>query len=169
MPNRASRIRRIVKIPTEYLEAIEIGNLLFSPLYQFENGLRLLISGYLTTCYGEDWWEISLQSTLPNVYAYAAEVQKRRNAMPWIGSSTRVSILPIHLVTLGHLEEIVKRYHSECIPELFPTMEFFLGHMEVIKRVRNLYTHMFPCTTKADSKVARREISTLAEHINSRL
>ncbi len=169
MPPKKASIRRIVKIPEEYLDAIEIGNLLFSPLYQFENGLRLLISGYLITCYGENWWEISLKNKLPKVYEYAEDVQKKRDAMPWIGASTRVNILPIHLITLGHLEEIVKRYPSDCIPELFPTMEFFLGHMEVIKRVRNLYTHMFPCTTKQDSKVAKREIQTLAEHINSKL
>ena len=49
------------------------------------------------------------------------------------------------------------------------TIEFFLGHMEVIKRVRNLYAHMFPCITKADCTLAKREIRTLGTHINDRL
>lgn len=89
--------------------------------------------------------------------------------MPWIGASARVQILPLHLVTLGHLEEIVKKYKPDCIPQLFPTLEFFLGHMEVIKRVRNLYTHMFPCITRDDCRTARREILTLATHINAML
>jgi len=89
--------------------------------------------------------------------------------MPWIGASSRVSVLPIHLITLGQLEEIVKSYRSDCIPQLFPTIEFFLGHMEAIKRVRNLYSHMFPCITKDDCKLAKREIVTLAAHINSKL
>jgi hypothetical protein len=89
--------------------------------------------------------------------------------MPWIGASARVTVLPVHLVTLGHLEEVVKRYRSDCIPELFPTIEFFLGHMEVIKRVRNLYSHMFPCITRQDCTLAKREILTLGTHINSRL
>lgn len=71
--------------------------------------------------------------------------------------------------TLGHLEEIVKAYQSDCIPELFPTIHFFLGHMECIKRVRNLYAHMFPCLTKDDGKLVRREIRTLAEQINAKL
>lgn len=146
-----------------------MGNALFPALYQFENGLRLVIHQFLVVCYGADWWETSLQTRLPAVYEYAAKQRTRMSFMPWIGASARVAVLPVHLVTLGHLEEIVKRYRSDCVPELFPTMEFFLGHMEVIKRVRNLYTHMFPCITKRDCDVARSEIRTLAIHINARL
>lgn len=166
---RQSSIHRIVRIPTEYLEVIELGNVLFPSLFQLENGLRLATYGHLTTCYGDDWWEISLKPRLPRVYDYAEEQRMKRDAMPWIGASSRVKVLPIHLVTLGHLEEIIKKYQSDCIPQLFPTMEFFLGHMEPIKRVRNLYSHMFPCITKDDCKLARREILTLASHINSKL
>jgi hypothetical protein len=166
---RKSNIRRIVKIPKEYLEAVELGNILFPSLFQLENGLRLALNNHLTVCYGPDWWAISLQSRLPNIFGYAQSQQTRQNFMPWIGASSRVSVLPIHLVTLGQLEEIVKSYRSDCIPQLFPTLEFFLGHMEAIKRVRNLFSHMFPCITKDDCKLAKREIATLAAHINSKL
>lgn len=166
---RRSKIRRIIKIPKEYLEAVEFGNILFPSLFQLENGLRLVINSHLTVCYGTNWWIISLRPRLPRVFEYAENQQTKRSAMPWIGASSRVAILPIHLVTLGHLEEIVKQYRSDCIPQLFPTLEFFLGHMEVIKRVRNLYSHMFPCITKEDCMLAKREITTLAAHINSKL
>jgi hypothetical protein len=142
---------------------------IFPALYQFENGLRLMLSGFLTTCYGSDWWNSSLKGKLRTVYDYGDNLQRRLDAMPWIGSSTRVPVLPVHLVTLGHLEEIVKAYRSDCIPELFPTLEFFLGHMEVVKRVRNLYTHMFPCITLEDCNIAKSEIRVLARHINSKL
>lgn len=166
---RKTNIQRIVKLPDAYMEAIEFGNILFPNLFQLENGLRIAINNHLTTCYGKDWWGISLKTRLPTIYDYAEEQSKKRDSMPWIGASTRIQILPIHLTTLGHLEEIVKKYRSECIPQLFPTIEFFLGHMEVIKRVRNLYSHMFPCITYNDCKLARREILTLATHINSKL
>ncbi len=170
MPARKrSRARRIVKIPSVYLEAVELGNVLFPMLFQFENGLRLALHSFLTTCYGQDWWDLSLKARLPEIHRYSSEQQTRRNAMPWIGASARVPIMPIHLVTLGHLEEIVKKYHSDCIPQLFPTLEFFLGHMEAIKRVRNLYSHMIPCITRADCTLVRREIATLASHINTKL
>lgn len=169
MPTKRKKIRRIIKIPYEYLEVIEIGNNLFPSLYQFENGLRLSINDFLTTCYGIDWWELSLKNKLPDIYKYAEDLTKKNSSMPWIGSSTRVKVLKIHLITLGHLEEIVKKYQSDCIPQLFPTLNFFLGHMEVIKRVRNLYSHMFPCVTKQDKIAVRREILTLATHINSKL
>jgi hypothetical protein len=168
MPRR-SRFRRIVKIPAAYLEVIDLSNVLFPSLYQLENGLRLAIYNYLSTCYGADWWNISLKVNLRTIWDYADEQQKRHGFMPWIGASARVQILPIHLVTLGHLEEIVKKYKSDCIPQLFPTLEFFLGHMEIVKRVRNLYTHMFPCITRGDCELAKREIRTLASHINTHL
>lgn len=166
---RKHSIHRIVKIPETYLEAIPFGNILFPSLFQFENGLRIIIHNHLVTCYGNDWWDISLKPRLSGVFEYAENQQKKRDAMPWLGDSSRVKILPIHLVTLGHLEEIVKKYQSDCIPHLFPTLEFFLGHMESIKRVRNLYSHMFPCITGDDCRLARREILTLAAHINSKL
>lgn len=163
------RYRRIIKIPTAYVEVIDLGNVLFPSLYQLENGLRLAIHKYLSTCYGSSWWDLSLKAQLPDIWNYADQQQRRLHSMPWIGASARVQILPLHLVTLGHLEEIVKKYKPDCIPQLFPTLEFFLGHMEVIKRVRNLYTHMFPCITRDDCRTARREILTLATHINAML
>jgi hypothetical protein len=166
---RRSSMRRIVKVPKEYLETVELGNVLFPSLYQFENGLRLVVHGFLTTCYGTNWWDVSLKTKLPYIHKYAEDQEAKHSSMPWIGASARVQILRVHLITLGHLEEIVKMYRSDCIPQLFPTIEFFLGHMEVIKRVRNLYTHMFPCLTRHDCRTAMREVLTLASHINSKL
>ena len=89
--------------------------------------------------------------------------------MPWIGDSAPVTLLPIHHVTLGQLEKIVTKYSSECIPYLFPNLPFFLGHMDCIKRVRNLYAHMFPCLTSSDARLAKSEINTLCLHINTKL
>ena len=168
MPRR-NKLRRIIKIPSQYMEVIDIANVMFPSLYQLENGLRLVIHNYLTICYGSEWWDLSLKTKLYTIWEYSDKQQKSRNSMPWIGASARVEILPIHLVTLGHLEEIVKKYQSDCIPELFPTLDFFTGHMGVIKKIRNLYTHMFPCISKDDCTVAKREIKTLAIHINTRL
>jgi hypothetical protein len=148
---------------------MDLGNIIFPALYQFENGLRLLINGYLETCYGVNWWDESLRAKRKEIFDYAADQRKRLDVMPWIGSSSAVKVLPVHLVTLGQLEEIVKAYRSECIPQLFPTVEFFAGHMELIKRVRNMYTHMFPCISRGDCDVARSEIRVLARHINSKL
>ncbi len=148
---------------------MDLGKLLFPPLYQFENGLRVLLNGFMTTCYGTDWWTTSLKAKLPSIFDYAESQKKKLDSMPWIGDSTAVIVLPIHLITLGHLEEIVKAYQSDCIPELFPNIHFFLGHMELIKRVRNMYSHMFPCITRDDCADTRSEIRILARHINSKL
>jgi len=150
------------------MQAIPLGENLFSPLYQFENGLRLAIDKHLSACY-TDWWNSRLQFALPEIHKYAQDHMRKIANMPWIGDSARTPILPIHHVTLGQLEEIVKKFSSDCIPQLFPTIEFFLGHMECIKRVRNLYSHMFPCLDIQDSRLAKREILTLSEHLSTRL
>lgn len=163
------RPKRIVKLPAGYFDGLDVGNVLFPALYQFENGLRILLDSYLTTCYGMNWWDVSLKLKRQDIYDYAENQKEKLDAMPWIGASSAVTVLPIHLLTLGQLEEVVKAYKSECIPQLFPTIEFFLGHMEVIKRVRNMYSHMFPCITLHDRQVAKNEISVLALHINSKL
>lgn len=144
MPRQPERVKRLVRIPRPYFEVLDLANLLFPALYQFENGLRLAIHHFLVSCYGTDWWNTSLQSRLPEVFKYEAGQRAKLAAMSWLGASTRVVVLPVHLVTLGHLEEIIKKFESDCIPELFPTLEFFLGHMEVIKRVRNLYSQHVP-------------------------
>jgi hypothetical protein len=166
---RAKRTRRIVRLPSEYFEAIDQGNLLFPALYQFENGLRLALDSFLQTCYGRDWWDVSLKARLNKTFLYAEDQKKKLDAMPWIGDSTSVKVLPVHLITLGQLEEIVKHYKSDCIPQLFPTIEFFVGHMELIKRVRNMYSHMFPCITRQDCQIAKSEIRVLSRHINSQM
>ncbi len=166
---QAKRIRRVVKLPVEYFEVIDLGNLLFPSLYQFENGLRIVLDSFMQTCYGTDWWNASLKGRLNKIFVYAEDQQKKLDAMPWIGNSSTIKVLPVHLITLGQLEEIVKVYKSDCIPQLFPNIEFFVGHMELIKRVRNMYSHMFPCITRRDCQIAKSEIRVLSCHINSRL
>jgi hypothetical protein len=165
---QTQKVRRILGIPENYLDVIPIGVGLFPTLYQFENGLRIAIDKLLSTCYGPDWWETKLRHDLPKVYEYAEKVKQKHDRMPWIGDSSRVIVQPIHNVTLGHLEEVVKMYQSECIPELFPNMHFFLGHMDTIKLVRNLYGHMFPCLTNSDARTAKREVKTLCESLKKR-
>src|SRR5205809_7312378 len=96
-----SRRKRIVKLPAGYHVAMDLGNIIFPALYEFENGLRLLLNNYLQTCYGSDWWNASLRAKLHTVFDYAETQQKRLDSMPWIGSSSTVSVLPLHLVTLG--------------------------------------------------------------------
>ena len=165
----SAKPHKLVKIPDEYLEAIQIGRPVFSPLFQFENGLRLAIHKFMSELYTEDWWETSLKERLPDMYDYVEGLKKRNDKMPWIGDSARVKLLPVHSITLGQLETIVRHYESECIPDLFPTLDFFTGHMEVVKRVRNFYSHMYPCITPKDVRTATREIQTLVEHLDTKL
>jgi hypothetical protein len=155
----------MLAIPEEYLEVIPIGTNLFAAFYQFENGLRIAIDKLLSDFYGLDWWERKLRFDLPDIYDYAERTKRKHSHMPWIGDSSRVTIRPIHNATLGQLEEIVKTYQSELIPDLFHRIDFFTGHMDAIKLVRNLYSHMFPCLTNSDARTAKREIKTLCEEL----
>jgi len=161
--------REILNIPQEYLDAAILGKPLFPILFQFENGLRLAIHKFLAVCYGEDWWEKTLKGRLPRIYDYVEDQKKKMSFMPWIGDTAKVQLLPIHSITLGQLEQIVITYQSDCIPELFPTLDFFTGHIFVIKRVRNLFAHMYPCVGHNDVEIARNEIDTLSKHLKDKL
>ena len=160
--------RKIINIPTGYLDVIPVGTKLFPTLYQFENALRLAVDKHLTVCYG-NWWEDKLKSDLPDIYNYAEGVKQQHSKMPWIGDSARVTTLPLHNITLGQLGQIVEYYKSDCIPQLFSSLDFFTGHMRLIKLVRNLYSHMFPCLTSQDAKLARNEITTLCASLKSKI
>lgn len=164
-----SKKNRILKLPKVYYDAIKIGNPIFPVLFEFENGLRLVINDFLKECYGDDWWETSLKYKKKDIYDYVEDQKVKKNKMPWIGDSSRTTLIPLHSVTLGHLEEIVTKYQSDCIPELFPSIAFFNGHMEIIKRVRNLFGHMYPCITKDDILYTKNEITTLCKQIKYRL
>jgi hypothetical protein len=162
------KYQRIINIPAQYLDVIPIGTRLFPALYQFENALRLAVDKHLTVCYG-NWWEHKLKFDLPDIYNYAEDVKQKHSKMPWIGDSARVTTLPLHNITLGQLGQIVEYYKSDCIPQLFSSLDFFTGHMRLIKLVRNLYSHMFPCLTSQDAKLARNEITTLCASLKSKI
>ncbi len=164
-----ARTPAIIKLPDEYANALKLGPPTFSTIFQFENGLRILVNNYLVTLYGQDWWEQSLKIRMRPIYDYVEDQKNKRSFMPWIGDSPSVQLLPLHSITLGHLEQIVIHYRSDCVPELFPTLDFFTGHLLVIKKVRNLFAHMYPCVDKQDLQTLKREVKTLTEHIEVKI
>lgn len=163
------RQKRILPIPKPYVEAIKEGTPAFSPLFQFENALRLVVDRHMQTCYGPNWWDTKVQHDLPRTYQYAEDVKQSSLKMPWIGASSRVATIPLHAITLGQLEEIIIYYRADCIPAIFHRLDFFTGHMDVIKRVRNLFSHMHPCIDNQDVRVLKREITTLCDDLRSKL
>ena len=167
--SKISGHKRIVPIPKPYIEAIKEGSEAFSPLFQFENALRLVVDKHMQTCYGDNWWDMKVKYDLPNTYHYAEEVKQSSSKMPWIGDSARVTTMPLHAITLGQLEELLVHYKADCIPTIFPKLDFFTGHMEVIKKVRNLFSHMHPCIDKNDVKLLKREIATLCDALRGKL
>ena len=83
---KTQRVRRIAKIPKEYLDVVPVGVLLFPVLFQFENALRLVIHRHMSTCY-TDWWETKLRADLPDVYEYV-EGQKKESVTRCLGLAT---------------------------------------------------------------------------------
>lgn len=161
-------LTRFLNLPPAYYKAIKVGNPIFPVLFEFENGLRIAVNKILSELYGEDWWETSLKHKIKGIYDYVEDQKLKKDKMKWIGDSKRTVLFPLHSVTLGQLEDIIKIYKSELIPELFPTIDFFSGHLEIIKRVRNMYSHMYPCIDKEDIIYAKSEIKTLCRQIKSK-
>jgi len=112
-----------------------------------------------------DWWETKLKIDLPKIYEYSKEEKARQDQLPMVGSSGILQ--PLDYLTLGRLEQIIIKYENEFVPSVFRKLDFFTGHMEIVKRVRNGIAHMAPSMTVKDIHNAKHEIDILLQHLST--
>lgn len=144
-----------------YALATRLGD--FYPyVFIFENALRTKIEAVMSSN-DSDWWESKIKVQLRTVYDYAAGERSRQGKLAMIGNTAGMKQLDY--LTVGHLEDIVVKYHPDFIPSIFPSLHFFTGHMVIVKRVRNSIAHMAPSTTSRDIKNAKSEIDILLQHL----
>lgn len=153
-----------INLPKEYASALKNAKELYSHIFSFEIGLRLAIDKHLTEWIGKEWWNIKLAKDMPEIFKYAEE-HKKQSCINKIDKS----IHNIHFVTIGHLSEIVKKYKETFIPEVFPNLHVFLGHIEYIIKIRNCCCHMHPNIDKEYIKILEAETLILSKIINSKI
>ena len=101
---------------------------------------------------------------MPEIFKYAEEHKKQS----FINKIDK-SIHNIHFITIGHLSEIVKKYKETFIPEVFPNLHVFLGHIEYIIKIRNYCCHMHPNIDKEYIKILEAETLILSKIINFKI
>ena len=149
--------------PNYYSLASKLGD--FYPyLFIFENALRSKIDYIMSKKYS-NWWETKIKNDLPDTYKYVDSEKKKQSKLPMIGNSSVMGNLDF--LTLGQLEQIIIKYQKEFVPAIFPNLDFFTGHMIIIKRVRNSIAHMAPCVLPKDIKYAKNEIEILLHHLSN--
>ena len=153
-----------INLPKEYINALKNAKELYSHIFSFEIGLRLAIDKHLTEWIGKEWWNIKLAKDMPEIFKYAEEHKKQS----FINKIDK-SIHNIHFITIGHLSEIVKKYKEIFIPEVFPNLHVFLGHIEYIIKIRNCCCHMHPNIDKEYIKILEAETLILSKIINSKI
>ena len=153
-----------INLPKEYINALKNAKELYSNIFSFEIGLRLAIDKHLTEWIGKEWWNIKLAKDMPEIFKYAEEHKKQS----FINKIDK-SIHNIHFITIGHLSEIVKKYKEIFIPEVFPNLHVFLGHIEYIIKIRNCCCHMHPNIDKEYIKILEAETLILSKIINSKI
>lgn len=153
-----------INLPKEYINALKNAKELYSHIFSFEIGLRLAIDKHLTEWIGKEWWNIKLAKDMPDIFKYAEEHKKQ-----YFINKIDKSIRNIHFITIGHLSEIVKKYKETFIPEVFPNLHFFLGHIEYIIKIRNCCCHMHPNIDKEYIKILDAETLILSKMINSKI
>lgn len=132
-------------------------------LFVFENALRIKIGDLMTANHGKDWWDNRVRADLLDIWQYANDEAKKQAKLPMIGKAHLLQ--PIEYITIGQLEQIVQKYQPLFIPSVFPTLQFFAGHMVIVKRVRNAVAHMAPSATSTDIRNAKNEIDILLQHL----
>lgn len=153
-----------INLPKEYASALKNAKELYSHIFSFEIGLRLAIDKHLTEWIGKEWWNIKLAKGMPEIFKYAEEHKKQ-----FFINKIDKSIHNIHFITIGHLSEIVKKYKETFIPEVFPNLHVFLGHIEYIIKIRNCCCHMHPNIDKEYIKILEAETLILSKIINSKI
>lgn len=153
-----------INLPKEYTSALKNAKELYSHIFSFEIGLRLAIDKHLTEWIGKEWWNIKLAKDMPDIFKYAEEHKKQ-----FFINKIDKSIHNIHFITIGHLSEIVKKYKETFIPEVFPNLHVFLGHIEYIIKIRNCCCHMHPNIDKEYIKILEAETLILSKIINSKI
>lgn len=156
--------KEIITLPKEYLNTLKNAKELYARIFRFEIGLRLAIDKHLTEWVGKEWWNIKLSKDMPEIFKYA-ETHKKESYINKIDKH----IHNIHFITIGHLSEIVKKYKETFIPEVFPNLHVFLGHIEYIIKIRNCCCHMHPDIDKEYIKILEAESLILSKIINSKL
>ncbi len=156
-----------INIPKEYIDTLKKAKELYSNIFSFEIGLRLAIDKHLTEWIGKEWWNIRLSKDMPDIFKYAEEHKKQFSIIN--ENEIDKSIHNIHFITIGHLSEIVKKYKETFIPEVFPNLHFFLGHIEYIIKIRNCCCHMHPNIDKEYIKTLKAETLILSKIINSKI
>lgn len=160
----ANRKQEKINIPKEYLNTLKNAKELYSHIFSFEIGLRIAIDKHLTEWIGKEWWDKKLAKDMPDIFNYAEKHKKET----YINKVDK-SIHSIHFTTLGHLSDIVKKYKETFIPEVFPNLHVFLGHIEYIIKIRNCCCHMHPNIDKEYIKLLKAETLVLSNIINSKI
>jgi hypothetical protein len=131
-------------------------------LFIFESALRIKIETLMSETY-PNWWDAKIKADLPDVHKYAQDEMVKQARFPMLGAAKRLQ--PLECVTIGHLEQLIQKYNVLFVPSVFPTLQFFTGHMVIVKRVRNAIAHMAPSTTATDVRNAKNEIDILLQHL----
>jgi hypothetical protein len=136
----------------------------YNYLYIFENALRIKIDSVMSSKY-TNWWETKVRIDLWDIYKYALDEKTNQAKLPMIGAPTGSK--PLDYLTVGHLEQIICKYQNDFVPLVFPNLQFFTGHMVIVKRVRNAVAHMSTATTVKDIRNAKNEIDILLQHLST--
>lgn len=157
-------VPRIKWMPSNYYTLAERLSNFYGYLFIFENALRLKIDAIMSSKY-TNWWETKVKTDLLDVYKYSNDEKAKQTKLPMIGDLN--TLQPLDYLTVGHLEQIIIKYQNEFIPLVFPNLQFFTGHMVIVKRVRNALAHMAPSTTIKDIRNAKNEIDILLQHLST--
>ncbi len=133
-------------------------------IFIFENALRIKIDTIMSSKY-TNWWDTKIKNELHDVYKYSDDEKNNQSKLPMVGTSNLLQ--PIDYLTIGHLELIITKYQMLFIPSVFPSLNFFTGHMIIVKRVRNALAHMAPSISAKDIRNAKNEIDILLQHLST--
>ena len=118
------------------LEARDMA-VIYPLLYVLENSIREVIDRLMTNRYGNNWWDLKAGKLKDKVNERMSDEKKNS----W---HQRRSARPIDYLDLAQLPALVRQIQKDIVPDIIPSIEWFIQFVEEVYKSRCVVCHMNP-------------------------
>lgn len=119
------------------LEAKEM-TAVYPLLYIMENSIRELIDTIMTSRHGKDWWDSEAPKGLRKTVADRTLDEKKHS---W---HQRRGDRPLDYLDLDQLKALMRKIEKEVVPDIIPSIEWFMQLVDEVYKSRCVVCHMNP-------------------------
>lgn len=126
--------------PKRISEAKEMGAI-YPLLYVLENSIREVVDRFMTSTYGDKWWDSKAPKGLRDTVSNRMSDEQKNS---W---HQRRGARPIDYLDLNQLPALMRKIEKEVVPNIIPSLEWFTQLVDEVYKSRCVVCHMNPLDT----------------------